>query len=62
MSLIVFERSGGERKKKKKKPLRRGGWVVHNKDKGVSPEKFGGHQFCPFLAYSDNLPLRYIST
>ena len=38
--------------KKKKKPLRRGGWVVHNKRKGVSPERSGGHQFCHFLAYS----------
>ena len=41
-----------KKNKTKKKPLRRGGWVVHNKDKGVSPESSGGHQFCPFLAYS----------
>ena len=34
----------------KKKPLRRGGWVVHNKDKGVSPERSGGHQFCHFFS------------
>ena len=59
VSLQVFkERCGGGRKnkktkqKKKKKPLRRGGWVVHNKRKGVSPERSGGHQFCHFLAYS----------
>ena len=36
----------------KKKPLRRGGWVVHNKRKGVSPERSGGHQFCHFLSYT----------
>ena len=62
VSLLVFkERCGGGRKKKqnktkqnktKKKPLRRDGWVVHNKRKGVSPERSGGHQFCHFLAYS----------
>ena len=28
------------------------GGVVHNKRKGVSPERSGGHQFCHFLAYS----------
>ena len=51
VSLLVFkERCGGGRKKKK--PLRTGGWVVHNKRKGVSPERSGGHQFCHFLAYS----------
>ena len=53
VSLQVFkERCGGGRKKKK--PLRRGGWwVVHNKCKGVSPERSGGHQFCHFLAYTN---------
>ena len=49
MSLIVFERCGGGRKTKQKKPLRRGGRVVHNKRKGVSPERSGGHQFCHFF-------------
>ena len=50
VSLIVFERCGGGRKtKQKKKPLRRGGRVVHNKRKGVSPERSGGHQFCHFF-------------
>ena len=61
VSLLVFkERCGGGRKKnktkqnKKKKPLRRDGWVVHNKRKRVSPERSGGHQFCHFfLAYSN---------
>ena len=40
-----------EKNKTKKKPLRRGGRVVHNKRKGVSPERSGGHQFCHFLVY-----------
>ena len=52
MSLIVFERCGGGTKKKtkQKKPLRRDGWVVHIKRKGVSPERSGGHQFCHFFS------------